>query len=83
MKIRWAVVAVHSSGSLIAQGAAGETEIRDVRGLRCVETETRYVIDGVGMIPADAYMRGLRMVALKAVDRPFDLEEGMTLVEVD
>lgn len=83
MQIRWTIVAVHSSGSVIVQGTAGETETRDVRGLRCVETETRYVVDGVGMIPADASMRGLRMISLKAVDRPFDLEEGMTLVEVD
>jgi hypothetical protein len=73
----WKVVAVHSSRSVIVEGP--DVEIRDFSRLQCVETQTFYEIGTIGMIPAEAYARGLRMVTLLPVDGPFDLLAGMML----
>jgi hypothetical protein len=78
MKPSWKVVAVESSGSVIIQGP-GTVEIAEQAVVRCVETARRYRPGGVGMIPVDAHLKGLRMIGLQPLDGEFDLREGMTL----
>lgn len=82
MKRRYPITAVHATSGLVTIAGA-TTVMHDVRAFRCLETGGRYLVDGYGMIPADAYASGLRMLGIRREDGVFDLAEGMTLEEVD